>query len=40
MTLMLSRWMTTAHVDRLVLSFHVVLTVSVFSFLALVTMLH
>jgi hypothetical protein len=40
MTLMLSRWMTAAHADRLVLSFHVVLTVSVFSFLALVTLLH
>ena len=34
MTLMLSRWMTAAHADRLALSFHVVLTASVFVFLA------
>ena len=40
MTLMLSRLMTAAHADQLVLSLHVVLTVSVFSFLALVTLLH
>ena len=38
MTLMLSRWMTAAHADRLVLSFHVVLTVSVFAFLALMVL--
>jgi hypothetical protein len=35
MTLMLARWITAAHADRLVLSFHVVLTVIVFAFLAL-----
>lgn len=40
MTLMLSRWITTAHVDRLVLSFYVVLTMGVFSFLAFIILLH
>ena len=32
---MLARWITAAHADRLVVSFHVVLTVIVFVFLAM-----
>jgi hypothetical protein len=36
MIVMLARWMTAAHADRLMVSFHVILTVSVFSFLAMV----
>jgi len=35
MILMLARWITAAHADRLVVSFHIVLTVIVFAFLAM-----
>ena len=38
MTLMLSRWMTVAHADRLVLTFHLVVTASVFVFLAVIVL--
>jgi len=38
MTLALSRWISPAHADRLVLSFHVALTASVFAFLAMMVL--
>jgi hypothetical protein len=38
MTVMLARWITAAHADRLVVSLHFVLTMSVFAFLALMVL--
>jgi hypothetical protein len=38
MTLVLSRWISPAHAERLVVSLHVALTVSVFAFLALIVL--
>ncbi len=38
MSLVLSRWISPAHADRLVLSFHVALTAGVFAFLAMMVL--
>lgn len=38
MTLILSRWISPAHAELLVASFHVALTVSVFAFLVLIVL--